>query len=85
MNFLNFFCLLMEGSGSGPVQIIKRIRILEAHKPTAFLFLYGYDVLFLFIIREQRHPWMVEGLAQYSLAYSALVHLLQEMLSTATS
>jgi hypothetical protein len=78
----------MEGSGSGPVQISKRIRIFEAQKlmgPTEHCFL-GYDELFLlFIIREQRHPWMVEGLAQYSLAYSALVHLLQEMLSTASS
>jgi hypothetical protein len=50
----------------------------------SFIHSYGYDELFLFIIREQRHPWMVEGMAQYSLAYSALVHLLQEMLSTAS-
>jgi hypothetical protein len=77
----------MKGSVSGPVQLNERIRTLEVQKltgPTEYCF-HGYDELFLFVIREQRHPWMVEGLAQYSLAYSALVHLLQEMLSTASS
>eukprot|EP00088_Acartia_fossae_P005618 TRINITY_DN1253_c0_g1_i12.p1 TRINITY_DN1253_c0_g1~~TRINITY_DN1253_c0_g1_i12.p1 ORF type:complete len:354 (-),score=33.41 TRINITY_DN1253_c0_g1_i12:29-1042(-) len=30
-------------------------------------------------MREQRHPWMVEGEAQYSLAYATVIHLLQEL------
>ncbi len=70
-----------------PVQIMKLIRILEAQTfsgPTVFIYTVMMNCSSC-IIREQRHPWMVEGLAQYSLAYSALVHLLQEMLSTATS
>ena len=31
-------------------------------------------------MREQRHPWMVEGEAQLQLAYSAIVHLINQIL-----
>ena len=31
-------------------------------------------------LREARHPWMVEGEAQYKLAYSAVAWLLQHLL-----
>jgi len=31
-------------------------------------------------MREQRHPWMVEGQAQYALAYSTLMFLIENML-----
>jgi protein tyrosine phosphatase len=30
-------------------------------------------------LREQRHPWMVEGQAQYQLAYATILHLIQEL------
>ena len=30
-------------------------------------------------MREQRHPWMVEGEAQYKLAYDTVIHLLLEI------
>ena len=30
-------------------------------------------------MREQRHPWMVEGEAQYKLAYDTVIHLLHEI------
>ena len=33
------------------------------------------------MLRETRHPWMVEGLHQYKLAYATLVWLLKDLLS----
>ena len=35
------------------------------------------------MLRETRHPWMVEGLHQYKLAYATLVWLLKDMLTLA--
>ena len=32
-------------------------------------------------MRLQRHPWMVEGLKQYEMAYNISLHLLLEMSS----
>ena len=32
------------------------------------------------MLRETRHPWMVEGLHQYKLAYATLVWLLKDLL-----
>jgi len=36
------------------------------------------------MLRETRHPWMVEGLHQYKLAYATLVWLLEDLLQSAT-
>ena len=30
-------------------------------------------------LRQQRHPWMVEGESQYTFAYVVILHLLQEL------
>lgn len=30
-------------------------------------------------LRNQRHPWMVEGLHQYQMAYSIIIHLLRSI------
>jgi hypothetical protein len=32
-------------------------------------------------MREQRHPWMVEGQPQYQLAYTTILHLLQQVIN----
>lgn len=32
-------------------------------------------------MREQRHPWMVEGQAQYQLAYTTILHLIQQIIN----
>ena len=30
-------------------------------------------------LRQQRHPWMVEGESQYTFAYVVILHLLKEL------
>ena len=30
-------------------------------------------------LRQQRHPWMVEGESQYKFAYVLILHLLKEL------